>query len=144
MKPETQITVGKIAAVFLVLRHLLIGIVFHPIIFVMIEWAGYDVKMDSAIFWACLNCLVPLPLIAASLGFYWTLTQKEFKVAVVLFVVHVLWALFLMFLCLYGTIVLRAQIDWFSIIVVIDVVMLFPLLQGILGIRKAVQSPSEV
>ena len=144
MKPETQITIGKIAAVFLVLRHLLIGIVFHPIIFVITKWAGYDVKMDSTIFWACLNCLAPLPLIAASLGFYWTLEQKEFKVAVVLFVVHILWALFLMFLCLYGTIILHAKLDWFSIIVIIDVVMLFPLLQGILGIRKTVQSPSEV
>ncbi len=144
MKPETQITISKIAAVFLVLRHLLIGIVFHPIIFVMTKWAGYDVKMDSTIFWACLNLLVPLPLIAASLGFYWTLEQKNFKIAVVIFVVHILWTLFLMFLCLYGSIVLHAQLDWFSIIVVIDVFMLFPLLQGILGIRKAVQLTSEV
>ena len=77
----------------------------------MTKWAEYDIKMDSALFWACLNLLFPLPLIAASLGSYWTLEKKEFEAAVFLFIVHILWALFLMFLCLYGTIVLRAQVD---------------------------------
>jgi len=123
MKPETQLRIGRVAAFYPIFRHLL-----APLVITVRERAAQELSPEDTLIYLGVGCLLALPLLAASVGFYWALLRKKLKVAIVLFVIHTLWALW-NGIC---AIVNGEGVGTLSF----EVVMLLLLLQGILGIRK--------
>ena len=70
-----------------------------------------------------LGYLFTLPIIATSVGLYWSLIRKKVKAAIAFFVIQVLWALY------SGIVAGRATL-------LVEVVVILLVLQGILGIVK--------
>ena len=121
MKAETQYKIGMIAALFLVVIHLI-----GPVIRFVALIRGLTVKVEISpkviLLTLMVVCLSSLPLLAVAVGLYWSLLRKKLKAAIVFFVIEVLWSLY-------------AATRGDELMLVIEIIVLLLLLQGILGIR---------
>ena len=122
MKPETQVKIGRITALLLVVIHLV-----GPVIRFIALIRGLAVKVEISpkviLLTLMVVCLSSLPLIAVAVGLYWSLLRKKLKAAIVFFVIEVLWGLYS---------VTRGG----GLMLVIEIIVMLLLLQGILGIRR--------
>ncbi len=121
MKPETQINIGRKTAI--VLLFLLLA---TPPLFICqkINVEEEQVSLKQALIFSTFMYILLLPLVSILGGFAWALRRNKQKVAIVLFVIYVIWG------------VLSAIVSGIGLLLVEFVTVLL-LLQGVLGIRKS-------
>lgn len=124
MKAETQIKIGRITAL-IVLFYILIS----PLLMVYgaIEIEEKEVALKQSLFFIGSWYVFSLPVLSILGWFAWALKRNKQKTAIVLFVICVIW----------GIVASIANIIADGIgMLVIDMIINFLLLQGILGVRK--------
>jgi hypothetical protein len=121
VKPETQINIGRKTAI--VLLFLLLA---TPPLFICqkINVEEEQVSLKQALIFSTFMYILLLPLVSILGGFAWALRRNKQKVAIVLFVIYVIWG------------VLSAIVSGIGLLLVEFVTVLL-LLQGVLGIRKS-------
>ena len=118
MKPETQVKIGRVTVLFWIFRSL-----FGPAVGTIREHAAQGLTPEQTLAVLGLSYLFTLPIIATSVGLYWSLIRKKVKAAIAFFVIQTLWALY------SGIVAGRATL-------LVEVVVILLVLQGILGIVK--------
>ncbi len=91
MKPETQLRIGRITAIAL-----LVLLLIYPPLFLYVETAGTDVTLKQGIIFLLLNYIIVLPFVSILGGFAWALRQKKQKAAITFFVIIILWFLLIL------------------------------------------------
>ena len=118
MKPETQLKIGRVTVLFWVFRSLL-----GPAVGTIRERAAQELTSEQALAVLGLLYLLTLPLIVTSVGLCWALIRKKLKAAIAFFVIQAIWGLY------SGIVAGRATL-------LLEVIVIFLALQGILGIKK--------
>jgi hypothetical protein len=130
MKSDTQIKIGRVAALVPIFRNLA-----APIVVAIRERAAQQLSSGETLIYLVIGCFIALPLLAVSVGFYWALLGKKLKLGIVLFVILVLWGV-------WSGIVAIVNGDGIGTLV-LEIVILLILLQGILGVGKLRTPVSE-
>ena len=118
MKPETQVKIGRVTVLFWVFRSLL-----GPAVGTIRERAAQELTSEQALAVLGLLYLLTLPLIVTSMGLCWALIRKKLKAAIAFFAIQAIWGLY------SGIVAGRATL-------LLEVIVIFLVLQGILGIKK--------
>jgi len=118
MKPETQLKIGRVTVLFWVFRSLL-----GPAVGTIRERAAQELTSEQALAVLGLLYLLTLPLIVTSVGLCWALIRKKLKAAIAFFVIQAIWGLY------SGIVAGRATL-------LLEVIVIFLALQGIMGIKK--------
>jgi hypothetical protein len=124
MKPETQVRIGKATAILCAFRTLA-----GPAVATIRECAAQELLPEQTLAAMGLLYLFTLPLIASSVGLCWALVSRRLKPAIACFVIQVVWGL-------YSGIVAGGATLLF------EAILIFAVLQGILGIWKMQSSTS--
>jgi len=118
VKPETQVKIGRVTVLFWVFRSL-----FGPAVGTIRERAAQALTYEQTFLVFALSYLFTLPIIATSVGLYWSLIRKKLKAAITFFVIQTFWALY------SGIVAGRATL-------LVEVLVILLVLQGILGVVK--------
>jgi hypothetical protein len=120
MKPETQVKISRITAIVLIFLFLIAPPLF---VYEKIDIEEEEVSPEQTLIFLSLMYVFLLPLVLVLGGFAWALKRNKRKVAIVLFVIYVIWG------------ILSAIFSGIGVLA-IEFLTVLLLLQGILGIRK--------
>jgi hypothetical protein len=129
MKPETQVKIGR-ATAFVLIFILLTG----PPLFLYnkITTGEQELTLQTAVLYLGITYLIMIPLILLCSIFAWALKRKRLKLSLVLFVIHILWA------------IVSGVLSGLGVVMIIEIIIVLLLLQGILGLVKLREvSPQE-
>jgi len=134
MKPETQVRIGRITAIVL-----LVLLLIYPPLFLYVETAGPDVTLKRGIIFLLLNYIIVLPFASILGGFAWALRRKKQKAAITFFVIIILWLLLV--LASDGIRCAKSGGEVGMLLIVFLIVSL--ILQGLIGVMKSQKSMRE-
>lgn len=128
MRPETQIKIARTTA-FVLIFILLIS---PPIsLYDKIMTEDQEISLHAALLFMGLMYLIMIPLILLCSIFAWVLKHRKFKMAVVLLLIHILWAI--------GSAIVGGPG-----MLILEIIVIVLLLQGVLGIRKLEKPVCEI
>jgi len=138
MKPETQVRIGRITAIVL-----LVLLLIYPPLFLYVETAGPAITLKRGIIFLLMNYIVVLPFASILGGFAWALRRKKQKAAITFFVIIILW--FLLVLASDGIRCAKSGRIGCSEIGMLLIVFLIVslILQGLIGVMKSQKSMRE-
>lgn len=120
MRAETQVKIGRRTAIVLVFLFLMIP---PLIVYDKIQTEEDSVNLQQTLMFLGLMYVFLLPLVFILGGYAWAVKHNRQKIAIALFVIHAIWALLSIIFNEVG-------------ILLVEFLVMFLLLQGILGIRK--------